>query len=427
MRRAAARDLISKRTRNAFREFLVGWSVGDIRMLFEEVGIFPDLKHDPPERGDRRRFVEQHYHTLDVREPATARRLVSAYAEMLQRVIAKSGLSDSTTELVAALRQDGFIYENGSLRAASPMARIVLAEQSPRHTISEITRRAIAKEFSETLGGWNGELGEVELLSHLYDLDSMPSNDPRVRSMREDISMHREFNNDGSMDWVFWDERLNLLNAPDDDYLQFLSECLHPTARPTIGDGETIAARLNEHLVHDGWRLVPNGQVSKRPIFVARRESETIQLPASHATDVLSDQYVRELSEKCDARLSTDDLDGAVTVARTLLEAVLSELEFRLAGNRGDHKGDLPRQFKAVAKLLRIDDERPELDERFKDVVRGLVTIVSGVAPLRNRISDGHARARRPARHHARVVINASRTVVTFLVESYSYQHRRSV
>ena len=103
MRRAATRDLISKRTRNAFREFLVGWSVGDIRMLFEEVGIFPDLNHDPPERGDRRRFVEQHYHTLDVREPATARRLVSAYAEMLQRVIAKTGLSDSTTQLVAAL------------------------------------------------------------------------------------------------------------------------------------------------------------------------------------------------------------------------------------------------------------------------------------------------------------------------------------
>jgi Abortive infection C-terminus len=134
---------------------------------------------------------------------------------------------------------------------------------------------------------------------------------------------------------------------------------------------------------------------------------------------------VRELSGKCDARLASGDLDGAVTVARTLIEAVLGELEERVAGQRGDYKGDLPKQFKAVGKLLKMDDERPDLDDRFKDVVRGLVTVVSGLAPLRNRIGDGHARTRRPAPHHVRVVVNAARTIAIFLVESFNYQRTR--
>jgi hypothetical protein len=78
----------------------------------------------------------------------------------------------------------------------------------------------------------------------------------------------------------------------------------------------------------------------------------------------------------------------------------------------------------AVAKLLRIDAARPDLDDRFKDVVRGLVSVVSGLAPLRNRISDGPARVRKPAPHHARFVVNASKTAALFLVESFKYQTR---
>jgi hypothetical protein len=110
-----------------------------------------------------------------------------------------------------------------------------------------------------------------------------------------------------------------------------------------------------------------------------------------------------------------------------LLEAILAELEIRLAGSRGDYKGDLPKQFKQVTKLLRMDDERPDLDARFKDVIRGLVMVVNGLAPLRNKMSDGHARERKPAPHHARVVVNSAKTVATFLVESYSAQVDRGL
>ena len=108
-----------------------------------------------------------------------------------------------------------------------------------------------------------------------------------------------------------------------------------------------------------------------------------------------------------------------------MLEAVLVELEKQLAGAPGDYKGDLPKQFKAVAKQLRIDDERTDLDDNFKQVARGLVQVVNGLAPIRNKMSDGHARERKPEAHHARVIVNAAKTVATFLVESYLAQRER--
>ena len=74
-----------------------------------------------------------------------------------------------------------------------------------------------------------------------------------------------------------------------------------------------------------------------------------------------------------------------------------------------------------------MDDQRPDLDDRFKDVIRGLVMIANGLAPLRNKMSDGHARERKPAPHHARVVVNAAKTVSAFLVESYRYQKEKGV
>lgn len=180
---------------------------------------------------------------------------------------------------------------------------------------------------------------------------------------------------------------------------------------------DAAAAHLNEFLVHDGLSLVPYGKK-----FVLR-STKGVELPsATTAADVLSDAYVREQVEKCDAKLAQDDLEGAITNARTLLEAVLGQLELRLVGAKNDYRGELPKQYKAVTKLLRLDAERPELDERFKDVVRGLFQTVNGLSSLQNKISDRHARARKPAPHHARVVVNAAKTIAIFLVESYAFQ-----
>lgn len=191
------------------------------------------------------------------------------------------------------------------------------------------------------------------------------------------------------------------------------------------------AAQVLEALIeHRGVREgdESSSALTKVKDLVARlRKTQVTFGPVAHGVDVLSLSYVRELESKIDQRMTASDFDGAITAARTMIEAVLVALEVQLTAMPGDYKGDLPKQFKAVARQLRIDEQRADLDEHFKQVVRGLVQIVSGLAPIRNKMSDGHARERKPEAHHARVIANAAKTVATFMVESYLVQRERGL
>jgi hypothetical protein len=177
---------------------------------------------------------------------------------------------------------------------------------------------------------------------------------------------------------------------------------------------------LNSFFKHDGLVLVSSGKN-----FTLSTVQGIQLMDSDEKKDILSEEYITELSAKCDLKLSNKDFDGAITNSRTLLEAVLVSLEERLTGKRENYKGDLPKQYKSVSKLLKLDDERTDLDDRFKDVIRGLIMTVNGLAPLRNKMSDGHARERKPAPHHAKVIVNASKTISVFLVESYLFQKEK--
>jgi len=183
---------------------------------------------------------------------------------------------------------------------------------------------------------------------------------------------------------------------------------------------------LHALLEYRGEREGDEGRASLKKYRAIVSRLEGIAVPLSDAPagpDVLTLQYVRELSEKAERRLASSDLEGAITVSRTLVEAVLGELEFRLTGAKGTYSGDLQRQYKAVAKILRIDDADDRVDEGFKQIARGLVQIVNGLATIRNMASDGHARHVRPADRHARVAVNSAKTVASFLVEVYRAKH----
>lgn len=163
-----------------------------------------------------------------------------------------------------------------------------------------------------------------------------------------------------------------------------------------------------------------NDSIDKCRAIVSRLSGVTVPLTTTPAArDILTLTYVSELSNKAERRLAESDLDGAITVSRTLVEAILEELEQRLTGKKGDYAGDLQRQYKAVAKILRINDKDDKVDDGFKQIARGLIQIVNGLAAIRNMASDGHARHVQPQARHARVAVNSAKTVASFLVEVY--------
>jgi hypothetical protein len=429
-------DLISKKTRTVFRDFLVNWNLREIASAFEAAGVQCDQNYNSAVQGQRRSLVEQHYRTLDFSKPDHARRFVAAVESVLveaerrsKSAVEKSIQQDDIDRVLTCLVGDGLRYEKGKIRPTTKAARRIFEMPEALRTISEVTRRNIMDEISMSVWSWSGRLDDYDFLSRLYDLKSLPSTDGRFKSFGGDISQHRISNRDWPDDWVFTDSRVDLLHAPDDEFLRFLCEMVHPAVRPSQDEADRLVSMFNGHLAADHWEVAPSGQLSGRPVFSGRRQAAAqVHLEAAtKPVDVLSDDYVRELAQKCDRRLAARDFDGAITTGRTLLEAILVALEKRITGAQGDYKGDLPKQFKKVAKLLRMDDERPDLDDRFKDVVRGLVMVVGGLAPLRNKMSDGHARERKPAPHHAHVVVNAAKTVAAFLVESYDFQREKGL
>lgn len=144
------------------------------------------------------------------------------------------------------------------------------AADEPR-TITEVTRREIIDHFTAAGIAWSGRLGEDDFLSRLYDLQRLPSEDPRFKTAAGDIWKHRVVNHDWPDEWVFYDGRFNLLRCPDEEFLRFLCETVHPVIRPDTDEARALVAELNGMLANDGWELFERKQISSHPVFGAHQ------------------------------------------------------------------------------------------------------------------------------------------------------------
>ena len=121
----------------------------------------------------------------------------------------------------------------------------------------------------------------------------------------------------------------------------------------------------------------------------------------------------------------TTDPEGAITVARTLLEAVCKHILDGL-GIAYAPRDDLPKLYGAVARGLRLAPDQHR-EEPIRAILGGAMHLVNGLGTLRNRFSDAHAddpptdeRPRvRPSPRHASLAVNAAGAIATFLVETY--------
>jgi hypothetical protein len=109
------------------------------------------------------------------------------------------------------------------------------------------------------------------------------------------------------------------------------------------------------------------------------------------------------------------DPDGAITIARTLIEAVCKHI-LGPGGYKNDW--DLPRLYRETARRLRLDPDR-HADESLKQLLRGCGAAVDGLAAVRNKLGDAHGKGEGdpvPARLHAELAVNLAGTMGTFLI-----------
>jgi len=428
-------ELISKKTRNEFREFLVGWTLREIEMLFEAADIACDRQYDPQLGGQRRSFVEQHYHTLDFANPEDVRKLLSAYEDVLNTAIRninthydKEAAKRAIEGLIACLKKDGFKYHDSRITPITPEALKVFEEARSDKSVSEITRRDIFDAIRNEKIAWWGRLSEVEFLSRLYDLSSLPSHDHRFSSASEDIWQHRENNpEDWPDDWIFTDPRFDLLHSSDEAFLRFLCEMVHPVVRQDTQEVERLVTMFNHHLANDGWKIVPRTQIFGRPVFAARRLIvEGIPTPGlvKSLVEVLSAQYVTQQITRMEAAVESDP-ELAIGTAKEFVETICKTI-LRECGVAVSSNVDLPQLVKEVRDQLDLlpEDipEKAKGAKTIKRVLSNLGTIAQGLAELRGLYGSGHgkhAKVKGLQPRHARLAVGAAATLAVFLFETY--------
>jgi hypothetical protein len=179
-------------------------------------------------------------------------------------------------------------------------------------------------------------------------------------------------------------------------------------------------ALVNELLSFDGYEIVAHGSAYD---VVDKQRGEIlvdVRLEPSH----LSHAFIMEQIEKCRTKIGVKDYDGAITNARSMVEAVLTAIEKEIDSTALDYDGNLPRLYKRVQGHLNLSPDNPKVSESLKQTLTGLSSIIQGLAALSNRMGDRHVREYKPAQHHAVLVVNSAMTFSNFIFDTYAYQNR---
>lgn len=119
----------------------------------------------------------------------------------------------------------------------------------------------------------------------------------------------------------------------------------------------------------------------------------------------------------------TNDPEGAITMARTLLEAtwkaILNDLNIEYS-----NKDDIPKLWGKCAKSLNLSPSQHH-EIVFKTILGNCTSIVANISSLRNKLGDAHVDQPKPIKpkpRHASLAVNLAGTMATFVTETWQAQ-----
>ena len=193
------------------------------------------------------------------------------------------------------------------------------------NSISEVTRRAIMDYLTTAKVSWAGRLPDADFLARLYDLAKMPSTDYRFSNAASDIHQHRDSWCDWDNDWVFYDARFNLLHAPDEDFLKFLCETLHPVVRPHTEQARQLADAYNKELCADGWQVIETSEISGKPVFWPQEIGTRVEMFEEPTGWQKVDRQLQEVRLRLDTARSEEQFQAVGLLCRETLISVAQE------------------------------------------------------------------------------------------------------
>jgi AbiJ N-terminal domain 3/Abortive infection C-terminus len=286
--------------------------------------------------------------------------------------------------------------------------------------ISEVTRRNIFDALRLREIAWEGRLSECAFLSRIFDLTTLPSHDHRARTMLEDVALHRGQFHDWGDDWPYEDGRLNLLRGPDDLFVRFLSETIHPLVREDDALVDELLLLFNRQLLTDGFHLCVVDVVSGKRIFGATQSLDAGgHADARKIADELASDHVNaQLARMQDSIVADPAL--AIGSAKEFVESICKGI-LTVRGVALTGKEDLPRLVHQAREKLGIAIDR-EASITLRSTLGALATLTQGVAELRGQLGTGHGGtpdAQRPPIAVARLAVGVARTLGVFLWDAH--------
>lgn len=324
-------------------------------------------------------------------------------------------LEKSASELLPIAQR--LLEEVDSYDVSEALARI---EETNQATVSELTRRRIMAIFDKR--PFSTEFEDIDFIRRVWPTSQMPSTFENYRTERtldDDLFNAIVRNND-------WDNRevleaVGYLTCSQKQFFRFLEEVTSPLTQSPEAQTE-LAAAINDHVRHDGYRLIIVRRLSGSPVYEV--QPAAIGSPADDAiSQALADFDPDTVHARWTQALERRDTDpaGAITLARTLLEDVCKWIIVEAGETFGD-KDDLPVLYRKLAKILNLAPDG-HTEPIFKQILGSCQSVVESLGSLRNKIGDAHSpgpKKRKPAARHAQLAVNLSGTMATFLVSTWA-------
>jgi hypothetical protein len=326
--------------------------------------------------------------------------------------------ADRVLDVARLLLQEADSFEISEL--------VAKLDEYDRTHVSDLTRGRVIELFQGA--PLVTEIDELEFIKKLFPISEMPSpyantNGSRETTMEDSIYQHTVNNDDWTQSELL--EHLGLLSCSQQQFFRFLEEITDPIAQNAERQGALVDA-LNKLLRPDGYFLEVKRRLSGSPIYAVA------ELKGGAPSDDLISETLKQFNpdavhtrwqQALDRR--TSNPEGAITLARTLLEDVCKWI-IHEAGETYEEKDDLPVLYRKLAGILKLAPDM-HTEPIFKQILGSCQSIVESLGALRNKISDAHSEGPlrvKPSARHAELAVNLAGTMATFLVSTWAFRQQ---
>ncbi len=139
------------------------------------------------------------------------------------------------------------------------------------------TRRLIFDFFVIEKITWYGDKDQIEFLSRIFSLKKLPSTDPRFENAEGDIIKHTRNNDDWDDDWIFSDERFDLLNCADKTFINFMENTFSPLMRADLELNLKIIGFINDVLKEVNYEVIKGQKIGGKQIYkISYKKTKTV-------------------------------------------------------------------------------------------------------------------------------------------------------